>query len=210
MVPPPPSSPRPPSKKSRGWWKVLGVLVLVVAGAGLIEFRAFNPANRAAADASLISEAATDLDSNPAEVYPLGKAFRLGLYTYTVAGCQRASTLGGQFKPLAASQGAEYVVVTFTVRNDSIRGRELSIQALKIEDANGIAYAPSREAAAILQPSPGAGAGDDWLADIEPGITKVLAVAFEIPVASLKKPLKLIVSEQGPFAGRQAFVYLKL
>ena len=42
------------------------------------------------------------------------------------------------------------------------------------------------------------------------GAIAVLAVAFELPAASLQKPLKLTIPEQGPFASREASVYLKL
>jgi hypothetical protein len=185
---------------------VLGIVLLVAAGAGIIGFRALKPANHAA-PANLVSELTAEVESNPEDVYALGKAFRLGLYTYTIAGYQTATTLGGQFKPVTAGQGAEYVVVTFTVRNDSIRAREVSSEGLRIQDANGVAYGPSRQATAILRPS--LEESDNWLTDIEPGITKVLAIAFEVPVASLDKPLKLIIPEQGPFATRQATVYLK-
>jgi hypothetical protein len=206
---PPPSAfvEPPPANHPHWWWKALGLILPVAAGLGVIGFKTLQPAGRAAIPANLVSELAAEVDSNPADVYALGKAFRLGLYTYTIAGCQAATTLGGQFKPISAGQGAEYVVVTFTVRNDSIRARELSTADLKIEDASGVTYGPSRPATVLLQPSPEESA--DWLTDIEPGATKVLAVAFEIPKDSLEKPLKLIIPEQGPFASRQASVPLK-
>jgi hypothetical protein len=206
---PPPSSfdrlPRP--SRWRWWWKALFIALVGAAGLGAIGFRTLHPANHAATPANLVSELPTEIDSNPEDVYSLGKAFRLGLYTYTVAGCQTATTLGGQYKPVSAGQGAEYLVVTFTVRNDSIRARELSTADLKVEDANGVTYGPSRQAAAVLRPS--LEKSDNWLTDIEPGVTKVVAVGFEVPEDSLKKPLKLIIPEQGPFASRQASVALK-
>jgi hypothetical protein len=197
-----------PARRPRWWWRALGVVLPIAAGLGVIGFRTLKPASRAVTPANLVSELAAEVDSNPEDVYTLGKAFRLGLYTYTIAGCQTATTLGGRFKPVSAGQGAEYVVVTFTVRNDSIRARELSTADLKIEDANGVTYGPSRPAAALLRPS--LDEGDNWLTDIEPGATKVVAVAFEIPEDSLKKPLKLIIPEQGPFASRQASIALKM
>jgi hypothetical protein len=209
--PPIPPSPvfdePPPANHSRRWWMALGIVLPITAALGLIGFRTLHPASRIATPANLVSELAAEVDSDPEDVYTLGKPFRLGLYTYTIAGFQTAATLGGQFNPISAGQGAEYVVVTFTVRNDSIRARELSTADLKIEDASGVAYGPSRPATVLLQPSPEESA--DWLTDIEPGATKVLAVAFEIPKDSLEKPLKLIIPEQGPFASRQASVPLK-
>jgi hypothetical protein len=210
----PPSLPAPsgfdgpaPGRCPRWRWKALGIVLPIAAGLGFVGFRTLQPASHATIPASLVSELAAEVDSNPEDVYTLGKAFRLGLYTYTIAGCQTATTLGGQFNPISAGAGVEYVVVTFTVRNDSIRARGLSTADLKIEDASGVTYGPSRPAAALLQPS--LEGSDNWLTDIDPGVTKVLAVAFEIPEASLKNPLKLIIPEQGPFASRQASVFLK-
>ena len=208
-LPPPPSPfdglPRP--NRRRWWWKALCVALVGASALGMIGFRALHPATQAAAPANPVSELATDVDSNSEDAYPLGQAFRFGLYTYTVAGSQTAATLGGQYKPVSAGQAAEYLVVTFTVRNDSMRARELSTADLKVEDANGNPYGPSRQAAAVLHPGPEE--SDNWLTDIEPGVTKVVAVAFEVPETSLGKPLKLIIPEQGPFASRKASVTLK-
>lgn len=205
-LPPPPSLEKSPPVNRHGWLKLLSIVLLLTAGLGIFRFRTLQPADHGAAPANAPSETAAAVAAHADDDYTLGTAFRLGLYIYTVAGVQTATTLGGQFKPVSAAPGAEYLIVTFTVRNDSIRARELSTADLKVEDANGVTYGPSREAAAVLRPS--SEESDSWLTDIEPGVTKVLAVAFEIPEASLKMPLKLIVPEQGPVASRQASVVL--
>lgn len=208
-VPPPQAfvEPPPPARRPHWGWKALGIVLPIVAGLGVIGFRTLKPASHTGTPANPVSELTAEVYSNPEDVYSVGKAFRLGLYTYTIAGSQIATTLGGQRNPISADAGAEYVVVTFTVRNDSIRARELSTADLKIEDANGVTYAPSRPATALLQPS--LDGSDEPLTDIQPGATKVLAVAFEIPETSLKQPLTLIIPEQGPFASRKASIPLK-
>jgi len=205
---PPSSFEKLPSVDRRWWLKSLGIVLLLTAALGIVRFRTWQPANHRAAPAKARSEPAAAIASHPEDNYTLGTAFRLGLYTYTVAGTQTATTLGGQFKPVSAAPGAEFLVVTFTVRNDSIRVRELSTADLKIEDANGVSYGPSRPASAVLRPS--TEGSDSWLTDIEPGVTKVMAIAFEVPETSLKTPLNLIVPEQGPIASREASVTLQL
>lgn len=208
-IPPPATPVEPPVPHRSHWaWRALGIVLPVIAGLGFIGFRTLEPVSPVANPPDPVSDLAAEVDSDPGDVYTVGKAFRLGLYTYTIAGCEATDTLGGQFKPINASRGTEFVVITFTVRNDSVRPRELSTADLKVEDANGVTYGPSQQAASVLRPS--FGDGDNWLTDIQPGVTKVMAVAFEVPDASLKTPVKLIIPEQGPFVGRQASVYLKL
>ena len=150
---------------------------------------------------------AARVDPNPKSVYTLGDAFRLGPYTYTIAGYRTATALEWQFSPVPVRPGSEYAIVTFSIRNDSTKPRVVSTEAFKLQDASGQAYEACSQGAAV--PRSELTKGDLWLTEIRPGVTKVLAAAFEVPAGSLKPPVRLLVLEQGLLGNRQAMVYLK-
>jgi hypothetical protein len=187
---------------------LLGLVFLNVGGLGVIGLKALKPSNRsAAAVAAVAATPKPKVDPSPENVYAVGKAFRLGPYTYTIAGYQTAAALGDQFITMRPKQGDEYGIVTFSIRNDSTKPRVVSTEAFVLEDANGAVYrACSQGAAAPRTPLT---KGDLWLPEIQPGATKVLAAAFEVPAGTLKPPVKLLVLEQGLLGSREATVYLK-
>ena len=138
----------PPLPKMRRWrWMLLGLILLNIAGLGVVGLEALRlkPSNHGAAVAATPRP---KVDSNPENVYALGKAFRLGPYTYTIAGYQTAATLGDQFSPMRANKGDEYAVVTFSIRNDSTKARVVSTEAFVLEDANGAVYRACSQGAA--------------------------------------------------------------
>jgi Domain of unknown function (DUF4352) len=200
----------PPSRRKTRWWRWMlpGLVLLNVAGWGVVGLKSLKQSDRSAAVAAALADTLRPkVDPNLANVHALGKAFRLGPYTYTIAGCKTAATLGDQFSPMRANQGDEYVVVTFSIRNDSTKPRVASIEAFRLQDANGAVYAACSQGAAV--PRTQLTRGDLLLTEIQPGITKALAAAFEVPVASLKPPLKLLVFEQDLLGGHEATVYLQ-
>jgi hypothetical protein len=139
-------------------------------------------------------------------VYPLGKAFQLGEYTYTITGCKTVATLGDAFGHPRSGPGATYVVVTFSVRNESKRTRAVPTDDFKLEDANGIIYRNCRDATTALWTS--GNENDLFLNEVPPGMTTRSVSAFEVQVASLKQPIKLVIPEVGLFASGTAAVYL--
>jgi hypothetical protein len=205
--PPAPSAPLP-RRKTRRWWIAAGPVLLIVAGFGVARLNVFQSLSHAAVAAATVASALTvNVDPHRQNVYTLGNAFRLGPYTYAIAGYETAATLGSRFSPVRASEGNEYVIVTFSICNDSSKSRVASIEAFVLEDANGAVYrACSQGGAAPRTPLT---KGDLWLTEIQPGITKELAAAFEVPAHSLKPPLKLLVFEQGLLGSREAIVYLQ-
>jgi hypothetical protein len=99
------------------------------------------------------------------------------------------------------------VIVTFSICNDSSKSRVVSTEAFVLEDANGAVYRACSQGGAV--PRTPLTQGDLWLTEVQPGITKKLAAAFEVPASSLKPPLQLRVFEQGLLGGREAIVCLQ-
>jgi hypothetical protein len=143
----------------------------------------------------------------PETTYAPGQAFRLGPYTYTITGHRTVTALDGQFSPVQAARGDEFLIVTFSIRNNSRRPRVVSTEAFKLRDVNGALYAACSQGAAA--PRTALTKGDLLLTEIEPGVTKALAVAFEVPVGSLKPPVKLLLFERDLSGGHEATVYLR-
>jgi hypothetical protein len=205
----PPTSPTPlPQRKTRRWWIAVGPVLLIVAGLGVARLKVLQSLSHGAVAAAALAAALTaNVDPHPQNVYARGKAFRLGSYTYTIAGHQIATALGSQFSPVRASEGNEYVIVNFSICNESAKARVVSTDVFVLEDANGAVYrACSQGAAAPRTPLT---KGDLWLTEIQPGTTKELAAAFEVPANSLKPPVKLLVFDQGLLGSREAVVYLQ-
>ncbi|MBV9999292.1 MAG: DUF4352 domain-containing protein [Verrucomicrobia bacterium] len=205
------SNPAPvvPGRKNR-WRRIaLGVVLLNIAGLGVAGFgvlQAFHRGDGAAAT-TVGTPAAMKVTPLQDPVYALGKAFRLGPYTYTVTGHQTTATLDeGRFSPVSANPGDEYFVVTFSVRNDSVKPRVFSIDGFKLQDANGALYAACSQGAAV--PRTELTKGDLLLTEIQPAATKMLAAAFEVPAASLAPPLKLLLFERDLLGTHEATVYL--
>lgn len=205
--PPAPRTPLP-RRKTRRWWIAVGPVLLIVASFGLVRLNVFPSLGRGgvAVAATVAAVPTADVHPHPQNVYALGKAFQLGPYTYTIAGYATAAALGERFSPVRASDGNEFVIVTFSICNDSSKSRVASTEGFVLEDARGAVYrACSQGGAAPRTPLT---RGDLWLTEIQPGITKELAAAFEVPANSLKPPLKLLVFEQGLLGSREAIVYL--
>jgi hypothetical protein len=187
---------------------LLGLVFLNIAGLGLVGLNVVKSLHRGAFVTAAMAGALTaEVGPNPENVHALGEAFRLGPYTYTVTGHQTATALDNHFSPVQAGQGNEYLIVTFSIRNDSTKSRVMSTDAFKLQDANGAVYAACSQGAAV--PRTALTQGDLLLTEIQPGIMKVLAVAFEVPANSLKPPVKLLVFEQDLLGSREAIVYLQ-
>jgi hypothetical protein len=97
----PPASPAPlPRRETRRWWIAAGPILLIVAGFGIGGLNVFQSLSHAAVAAATLASAFTanvdphppasaltvNVDPHPQNVYALGKAFRLGPYTYAIVG----------------------------------------------------------------------------------------------------------------------------
>jgi hypothetical protein len=210
--PPVPSEPAGvlPPRMRRWRWIVPGFVVLNLAGLGVVGLKVLPPLQRGATMAAAMAvagaRAAAKVAPSPGNVYAPGNAFRLGPYTYTITGHQTAATLDGRFSPASANPGYEYLIVTFSVRNDSTKPRVFSTDAFKLQDADGALYAACCQGAAV--PRTELTRGDLLLTEIHPGATKRLAAAFEVPAASLMPAFKLLVFAQDLLGTHEATVDL--
>ena len=195
----------PPRRRRR--WMLLGLACLNLAGFGLFGLNALKPSSRAAPVSGAAADPAVKVHPDAENVYLLNELFQAGPYSYTITGFETTTALGNQFSPMHAGEGNEYLVVTFSVRNDSTRPRVVSTDAFVLEDANGAVYRTCSQGAA--SPRSPLTRGDVWLPEIQPGSTKALAAAFEVPQNSLQPPVKLLILEQGPSGSREATVYLR-
>jgi hypothetical protein len=196
----------PARKKKRHWRKALVITVLLLVGLAILGLKAPQSRGQRSTAADPVPTPTASTGSKGDDVYPLGKAFQLGEYTYTITGCKTAATLGEAFGRIRSGPGATYVVVTFSVRNESKRTRAVPTDDLKLEDAKGIIYRNCRDATTALWAS--GNENDVFLNEVPPGTTTRSVSAFEVQVASLKQPIKLVIPEVGLFASGTAVVYL--
>jgi hypothetical protein len=192
----------PARKKKRHWRKAFGIAILLLAGLAILGLNApqLRRQRTTAADPVRTPTASAGLKVD--DVYPLGEAFQLGEYTYTITGCKTAATLGR----IRSNPGATYVVVTFSVRNESERTRAVPRDDFTLEDANGTIYRNSRDATTALWAS--GNKSDLYSNEVPPGVTTRSVSAFEVQAASLKQPIKLVIPEAGLFSSGTAAVYL--
>jgi hypothetical protein len=189
-------------KKKRHWRKALGIAVLLLVGLAILGLKAPQSRGQRSTAAGPVPTLTASAGSKADDVYPLGKGFQLGEYTYTITGCKTAATLGR----MRSGPGATYVVVTFSVRNESKRTRAVPTDGFKLEDAKGIVYRNCRDATTALWLS--GNENDLFSNEVPPGMTTRSVSAFEVQVASLKQPIKLVIPEVGLFASGTAAVYL--
>ena len=197
----------PARKKKQRWRKALGIAVLLaLVGLGIFGLRTLQWGSQRSIAADPVPTLTASAGSRDDGVYPLGKAFQLGEYTYTITGCKTAVTLGEVVGRPRLGPGATYVVVTFSVRNEAKRTRAIPTDDFKLEDANGLIYRACRDATTALLTS--GNESDLVWNEIPPGSTSRFVRAFEVQVASLKEPIKLVIPEVGLFARGTAAVYL--
>jgi hypothetical protein len=144
----------------------------------------------------------------------MGEAFKLGDYTYTIDSAQKTSVIGGsQFEeafteallkdafrqiggnPAApAGDAPAYLVVRYTIRNDSNEAAVVSTSDFKVEDSRGRIFTPSSEATSQLVMN---GSADLLVSQLQLGIAKEGVQAFELPNDSFRSAITLIVPEKG-------------
>lgn len=141
-----------------------------------------------------------------ASQYKVGQTFTLGDFSYAIQKVKKRRCIGGRFSRTCASRGASFIVVFFGIRNDSKRTETVLTDDFRIMDAGGNTYRASSEAGTALLMS---GASKDFaLSELQPGLQKDSMTAFEIPDASWKEGVKLVVPEKGFLGAEEATVRL--
>ncbi|MGH7286096.1 MAG: DUF4352 domain-containing protein [Polyangiaceae bacterium] len=136
----------------------------------------------------------------------LGQAFKLGDFTYTVKNVTLYTAVGTGLAEKKASDGARFVVVDFTIRNDSNETATVLTDDFAIEDAQSRQFRPSADGNAALAMS---GDKDLALSELQPGITKNMSTAFEMPEAAAKGIITLLIPEKGALGSTVVRITLK-
>ena len=139
--------------------------------------------------------------------YKIGEQFKLGDYTYKVIKIVTASRLGNQFVREVAGQDEKFVVVYFTIRNDSNKTQTVMADDFQIIDAQGRQFSTDSEASTALLMS---GVSKDFLIrQIQPSLTKNAVTVFRVPADAISGPMTLAVPEKGLFSSGKATVAFK-
>lgn len=126
----------------------------------------------------------------------MGEGFSLGNFTYTIT---KAFAVGGIERHFQATlrpaEGAVFVVVEYTIRNDGKSSDDMWVSGFKIQDPQGREFEPSSDVETEIDMR--SKRDDAFVKQLHPGIARKLQEGFEIPTECLKQPLVLLVSERG-------------
>lgn len=137
----------------------------------------------------------------------VGDEFKLGDFKYKVVSTDRRSTVGdNEFLRSAASSGATFLVVSYTIENCSNESKTVMAEDFVLLDSSGRKFQPSTKASTALL------AGDDHdflVSQLQPGIPRSMKTAFEVPVSSANSPMTLIIPEKGFWGQGEARVKIR-
>jgi hypothetical protein len=125
----------------------------------------------------------------------LGMDFKLGNFTYNVKGVTSYRSIGSGFTKKRASEGALFVVVEYTILNDSNATATVLTDDFRIMDSQDREYHPSSEANTALIMS--GESKDLFVSEVQPGLRKKMQTAFEMPDASARGTFTLVIPEKG-------------
>jgi Domain of unknown function (DUF4352)/Superinfection immunity protein len=136
----------------------------------------------------------------------IGEEFQLGDYTYRITGFRVTSKVGSGYSQESAEQGAKFVLVNFTIRNDSNKTQQVLADDFKIKDQQGREFSNDSKASMALLLS--GGKKDAFLRQIQPGLTSQGATVFRVPADIVQQPMILLVPQKGAFFGKTVTVQL--
>ena len=93
--------------------------------------------------------------ANPDTDYKIGQEFKLGDYTYRITNFTLTSRVGNEFSREVAEEGGKFVVVSFTIRNDTNKTQQVLADDFEIKDAQGRRFANDSNASTALMMSGG-------------------------------------------------------
>jgi hypothetical protein len=129
----------------------------------------------------------------------LGDEFKLGNFKYRILSTDRRRAVGNnEFFRTAASSGATFFVVSYTIENCSNESQTVMAEDFVLLDSSGRKFQPSTKASTALL------AGDDHdflVSQLQPGIPRSMKTAFEVPNSAANSEMTLIIPEKG-FWGR--------
>lgn len=169
-------------------------------------------ATTAAAPDGAVAAAAGDASTAPQEppwpegAHHIREAFRLGCCTYTVVEMSAATRVGDRYLHEDASEGAEFIIVRYTERNDANSTVTAFGSNITLRDHAGRTFQPSTRAQILL--------GTDMVPELQPGVTNTHRAAFEVPVdgmmvGGIVQPFDLIFAERDALVPDTARVHFR-
>jgi len=133
--------------------------------------------------------------------YGLDERFTLGGFAYVVKKVAKGKRIAGQ----AASDGAIFFVVEYTIENLGKATDTALTDDLTVVDAAGRQFRSSTEANTALLFS--SGKKDLMLSELQPGIPRPMKTAFELPLTAVSQGFKLVIPEKGLLGQRTAEIH---
>ena len=122
----------------------------------------------------------------------LGNAFTLGSFAYQVDHVTMTSEIGNQSVSKRATEGASFVLIEFYVRNETSSTKTVDADDFfLIKDSRNRKFSPYTSANTIL-----AMVYEDKdfiLTELQPGLTKYMIVAYELPSDALAQNISVII-----------------
>lgn len=122
------------------------------------------------------------------------RTFVLGDFRYRIGAVQIVSHVGRGYSRKPASDGARFVVVSYTIENMGDRTETVLSDDFYIVDDRDRKFRASSEANVALVMSSGK---DFLLSELQPGISRKMATAFEVPEDVANGRFTLVVPEKG-------------
>jgi len=135
-----------------------------------------------------------------------GQTFRLGNFSYTIGRCFYRNSIGPSGFETFPSGNALFVVVRYTILNETNGTQTVASDDFKLRDAKGRVYSPAAKALTALIMSESN--KDFILSELQPGVEHQTATAFEIPHDATIGGLVLMVPEKGLFSSSKVEIVL--
>lgn len=139
--------------------------------------------------------------------YDVAEEFTLGDFKYRIAGVQTQRILGNQFIKETASDGATFLVVSYTIENCSKESSVVLSDDFSVVDAKGRTFKPSSDANTALMATEEN--KDFILSELQPGIPRRMKTAFEIPLSNTNEEMTLVIPKKGFFSSGEAKVRIR-
>jgi hypothetical protein len=142
-------------------------------------------------------------DAAEQEEYKMGQPFTLGDYTYMVTKFESKRKIGTEYHSKEAEHGAKFLVVYYSIRNNSKETATVLADDFKVMDDQHRSFSPYSGGSLYL--------GSDFLlSQLQPGLTKRTATVFEMPDDAFTGPLKLVFPEKGSIFKKRGNAVIEL
>lgn len=142
--------------------------------------------------------------NKPKSDYLIGQEFVLGDYKYVIKGFKTYRQIG-RFLTARASKGALFLVISYTIENNTDESQVVLSDDFVIQDSLGRKFKPSSDVnTALLE-----GEDKDFiLSELQPGIPRRMNQGFEIPEKAIADKLTLIIPKKGIFSSKEVKIIL--